>query len=173
MVSYLKGVEKVEEGLTKMIEYYDVEFIMILPRLAWLRFLTDPSRHLDVLRSFLPHHFADENSRWVKDVQEVINSYEKTYCILLAQVGSNSDAQKFLVQRVIAGPNCEQFYQSKEIPNLVPKLSTNAVEDLILKIEKYSIELQRHCPEDWNQYMALTMRCFAGQQKPREHHFRV
>jgi len=179
LVSYLKRVEKLEDGFAKMIEECDVEFIMCLPRLVWLRFVSDPSRHLELLRSFLPHRFGTESSErsssslnWDKDVEQVVSLYQHVHALLLAQVGEPVAVQRFLVQRVVAGPNCEEFYKS--LGTEFRNLSTSAIEDLIHEIEKYSIELQRHCPEDWNQYMALTVQCFAhGQQKQREHQFRV
>jgi len=178
LVSYLKTIENLEEGFAKMIEECDVEFIMCLPRLVWLRFLSDPIRHVDLLRSFLPHRFKGESSSpacWDKYVEEIIDLYKSTYDLLVAQVVQEPAldvVQRFLVQRVAAGPNGEDFYKTLEVE--FRDLSTSLVEDLMREIEKYSMELQRHCPEEWNQYMALTVQCFAhGQQKQREHQFRV
>lgn len=178
LVRYLRRVEKIEEGLAKMIAECDVEFILCLPRLVWLRFLSDPSRHHELLRSLLPHRFACEGSSsssercWDEDMAAVINLYNRVHNLLVDQVGADT-MQKFLVQRVVTGQNCEDFYQfliEKECRDACKK----SVEDLMHDIEKYSIELQRHCPEDWNQYMALTVQCFAnGQPKHREHQFRV
>jgi hypothetical protein len=40
-----------------------------------------------------------------------------------------------------------------------------AVEALMRTVEGWSLELQRHCPEDWNECSTVLVRCLAEQER--------
>jgi len=50
-----------------------------------------------------------------------------------------------------------------------------AVANLLRALEPWSLELQRHCPEDWNQCSAVLVHCLTGdaQQKKQPCKFQV
>ena len=41
-------------------------------------------------------------------------------------------------------------------------------EELIRRVEAASVELQRQCPEDWNQFLGLVVRCCTAPGLPRK-----
>eukprot|EP00929_Paragymnodinium_shiwhaense_P110748 TRINITY_DN7798_c0_g1_i1.p1 TRINITY_DN7798_c0_g1~~TRINITY_DN7798_c0_g1_i1.p1 ORF type:complete len:476 (-),score=88.10 TRINITY_DN7798_c0_g1_i1:70-1497(-) len=52
--------------------------------------------------------------------------------------------------------------------------STQLGKDFMRELEKWSIELQRHCPQDWNQCSAVLIQCISQEQeKCRRGPFRV
>ena len=59
-------------------------------------------------------------------------------------------------------------------PQEISSETQNSVEGLMRVMEMKSLEPQRYCPEDWNQYLALITRCFVQQApRPRERQFKV
>ncbi|CAJ1393027.1 unnamed protein product [Effrenium voratum] len=40
-----------------------------------------------------------------------------------------------------------------------------SVEELVNKMEGWSMELQRHCAEDWNQFASILIQCLSGESK--------
>lgn len=78
--------------------------------------------------------------------------------------------RRYLVRRVVFGVTkgaCDE-------PGAPPEEIQERVEELMMMMEVRSLELQRHCPEDWNQYLALISQCFV-QKAPRQRsrHFKV
>ena len=58
------------------------------------------------------------------------------------------------------GENCDAAYGHLS-PQTRPD-TQRAVEDLVRELEGYSIELQRHCAEDWNQCSAVLVQCLSS-----------
>jgi len=63
-----------------------------------------------------------------------------------------------LVRRAVAGPGGWADGPASEEQAV-------AVEALMKRVEGWSLELQRHCPEDWNQCSAVLVRCLAEQER--------
>lgn len=124
--------------LARMAEECDAELFLVLPRLLWICFLTDPTRHAEILRNLLPHRFPGPlASDGCGACGEVLG--------LLQSFSSHSFPRcKILLRAVegVAGGN-------------------EATEDLLCQLEPWSMELQRHRPEDWNQCCSIVMRCLS------------
>jgi len=66
-----------------------------------------------------------------------------------------------LIRRAVAGPGNAAAGGLSESASV-------ALEDLMRELETWSIELQRHCPEDWNQCSAVLLQCLeGGAEKPK------
>lgn len=70
---------------------------------------------------------------------------------------------QMLVKRVVNGASSEDTYKWIE-PSLREPVE-KAVEDLMRDLEAWSIELARHCPEDWNQCCGILVQCLSGSEK--------
>jgi len=70
---------------------------------------------------------------------------------------------ELLLKRVVSGAGGagKDDLFSCLAPNLKGSAQV-AVEDLMHELEKWSIELQRHCPDDWNQCCAIIVQCLTG-----------
>merc|ERR1719188_2970437 len=78
--------------------------------------------------------------------------------------GGELAAWHVLVKRAIAGSgDAPDSGGASEIYGGLKQSSRKearaAVEDLMKELEQWSIRLQRHCPEDWNQCSAILLRC--------------
>jgi len=50
----------------------------------------------------------------------------------------------------------------KQVLGALCHSTASQVEDLMLELEHWSMELQRHCPHEWNQCSAVLLRCLSG-----------
>merc|ERR1712134_122343 len=117
LVSFLKEAEKLEPAFADMTQECDAEFCLCLPRLVWLHFLQDPERHMKLLQTFLPHHFAvssgDSQSSRSSSILDLLIRYEEAehevtqLARSLRVADQGCSVQRFFVQSVVAGPNSD------------------------------------------------------------------
>lgn len=184
LVAEIRVAQRLAPALTQMCDDCDVELFLVLPRIIWLRFLAKPTCHTELLKSLLPHRFVDSPAGEKACDAELQSFLDKFRCArqsliaALPKTGSQGEkgAYDILVKRVVNGPGTSG---SKEdaFRDLVQASKPDAhaeAEDLMMELEKWSIELQRHCPEDWNQCSAILLQCLAGgNQKQKPVPFRV
>jgi len=180
LVAEIRRAQRVAPSLTAMCEECDVELFLVLPRMIWLRFLAEPLGHAELLRSLLPHRFGkdkaeetkngDAQKEWDSEVEAFLDKYRHTQRLLVsAKTGAEAREQEqaaweVMVKRVVDG----QQNGSRS------GAADTAVEDLMHSLEPWSIELQRHCPEDWNQCSAILVQCLTrASEKPKPGPFRV
>jgi len=142
----------------------DVELFVVLPRLLWLFYLDHPEQHLALLESVLPSVFekvGDECSSATlpgKDLQEFIGCYATVRQHLHngSLRGPNTKgaarAVAALCTRAIRGPG---WQGARQLDDAV----SEAIETFMLRLEHWSMQLQRHCPNDWNKLSAVLMHC--------------
>jgi len=192
LVASIRRAQTVVPALTAMCEECDVELFLVLPRMIWLRFLMDPMSHTRLLQSLLPHHFKQE--------RQVVHNTSKTPIVVdvIQSTTWDSKLDAFLgkfrhTQQCLAsclswkGPDAkpEEVLWEVLVKRVVgvgttgPSVALNAetessVDDLIRSMEPWSIELQRHCPEDWNQCSAILVQCLTrASDKPKPTAFQV
>lgn len=189
LVAEIRSAQRLAPALGAMCEDCDVELFLVLPRLIWLRFLAKPTQHLELLKSLLPHRFTETKEGslevcWDEELEGFTDKFRHSKELLMGAqpagaVGvppaeaAETVAWEILVKRVVNGATgSEELYGC-----LAPALREAAqvhVEDLMHELERWSIELQRHCPEDWNQCSAILVQCLTGGgQKQRQGAFRV
>jgi hypothetical protein len=179
VVAELKQVEQVAPRLKNMCDDCDVELFLCIPRILWLRFLEQPSECRELLRSLLPHHFPANPGQVVvdDDLQALFDRFQQVQQMLgecetlsqtLGNTGHTSSLQsgkfawELLMRRAVEGSTEPEILYSGVVPNSRSKAMREAVELLMLELERWSMELQRHSPEDWNQCSALLVRCLMG-----------
>jgi hypothetical protein len=159
LVAKVKKAQHLVPALTTMCEDCDVELFLVLPRMVWLCYLTEPDKHQGLVGSLLPHRFAKsqdaELTAFVEQFQRVMRS--------ISRVGGVERAENTLVHRSVLGSSSVKAHSSRD-----------EIESFMLELERWSMELQRKCPEDWNQCSSVLIQCLTGgSQKERSGEFVV
>mmetsp|Transcript_41996 Transcript_41996/g.97795 ORF Transcript_41996/g.97795 Transcript_41996/m.97795 type:complete len:530 (+) Transcript_41996:29-1618(+) len=178
LVAEIRAAQRVAPVLSQMCEECDVEMFMVMPRLAWLRCLDKPAQLLGLFKSLLPHRFADisfdneDPAPSDPELAALMKKFRHTKQLLMETMkpsqggtvsGNHSQAAwEVLVRRVVDGDKQENF--SVVAPPLREAVR-KAVEELMRDLEAWSMELARHCPEDWNQCCGILVQCLSGAEK--------
>jgi len=169
IVAEVKAAQELAPALTTMCEDCDVELFLVLPRVVLLCFLADPAnKRAELVKSLLPHRFRTtsegalpgkldpEFNELFEQFGQALRVLESTWAAA-ARAASKDAAWEFLVKRaVLGGGDVRNLYGECPLP------SQKVVEDLMREVERWSLELQRHCPEDWNQFSAVLVQCLTG-----------
>lgn len=159
VVSECHAAANLAPVLNTMCSDCDVELFLVLPRLLVLLCIakTTESR-CELLKVLLPHRFPDLGWKLAEDQEfaVLINQFK----LVLDQLGSNSGTSgaspwTLLVRRAVNGA-AETNSQGLQ------SALREQLEALMRGIEKWSLELQRHCAEDWNQCSSVLVQCFNG-----------
>eukprot|EP00928_Gymnodinium_smaydae_P082683 TRINITY_DN65990_c0_g1_i1.p1 TRINITY_DN65990_c0_g1~~TRINITY_DN65990_c0_g1_i1.p1 ORF type:complete len:541 (+),score=120.89 TRINITY_DN65990_c0_g1_i1:98-1720(+) len=175
VVSEIRAAQILAPTLRTMIEDCDVEMFLVLPRIIWLRFMAAPECSAELLRSLLPHKFVESEqpvaasgSRhvWDAELATSISKYQQVVQLFSdhGSVAASSEPESpwaTLVRRMVLGSG-EDAKVYGVLPRGLRDFAMRPIEDLVKDLEKHSIELQRHCPEDWNQCSAILLQCLAG-----------
>jgi hypothetical protein len=154
LVAKVKKAQHLVPALTTMCEDCDVELFLVLPRMVWLCYLTEPDKHQGLVGSLLPHRFGKSQDAELKAFVEAFNSVMRS----ISKVGGVERAENTLMQRSVLGSSSVKAHSSKD-----------EIESFMLDLEKWSMELQRRCPEDWNQCSSVLIQCLTGgSQKDRK-----
>jgi hypothetical protein len=179
VVAELRQVEQVAPQLKAMCDDCDVELFLCIPRILWLRFLEEPSECRELLRSLLPHHFGPQEAVG-DELRGLLDRFEQTHQLMSkfcsSEHRSHSCAHakrtspfvwELLVRRAVTGSADSDTLYFDFAPHAHAKAVREAVEHLMNELEKWSMELQRHSPEDWNQCSSLLVRCLMGNMTER------
>mmetsp|Transcript_28043 Transcript_28043/g.74162 ORF Transcript_28043/g.74162 Transcript_28043/m.74162 type:complete len:515 (-) Transcript_28043:337-1881(-) len=168
LASEIQSAEQVAPSLTAMVGDCDVELFMALPRIIWLCFLAEPeSPRAELLKMLLPHRFgAAPQQRPGLDPE--LQAFLANFRSAVASLGGGDAAWQLLVKRAVSGTSAGAAAGRPRAAH------ESVVEELMHELERWSIELQRHCPEDWNQCSAVLVQCLSGEsQKQRCVKFQV
>jgi len=176
LVAEIRMAQHVAPNLRTMCEECDVDLFLVMPRVIWLRGLIKPQGQVQVFKSLLPHRFLDPpviGDVWNVDTELAgfVELFKTVYLTLMsnwrsAARVSERAAWEILVKRVVNGDSeadKEDIYGI--LATGVRAQSEAAVEDLVNKMEGWSMELQRHCAEDWNQFAGILIQCLSGERK--------
>merc|ERR1719193_507909 len=159
-----------------MIEDCDVELFLVLPRLVVLSFLADPrARRAELVRSLLPHRFGPADGRGagcpIAKVHPELKTLYSRYKDALQFLGSGSPSSPSTPSDKIAV--WEGLVRQAVLG--VAEDADPVTRELLRSVETWSLELQRHCPEDWNQCSAVLVHCLTGgaQKEPPPSKFTV
>jgi hypothetical protein len=168
VVAELQEVEQVAPQLKTMCDDCDVELFLCIPRILWLRFLEAPAMCRELFKSLLPHHFGVKEGDMSENLIALLERFEKVQHLMGKCFGPSEDRKftpfvwELLVRRAVTGSaDADDLYETF-VPHAHTKAVKEAMESLMNDLEKWSMELQRHAPEDWNQCSSLLIRCLTG-----------
>jgi hypothetical protein len=164
-VTDIRAAQRLVPAFTSMCNDCDVELFLVLPRMIWLRYLKQPE-DIELLKSLLPHHF--ELAKEPHSELQILNDKFRRVKDLMVGADPNGEAAAWetLVRRVVGGSSfAEKLYES--LPSDLAQTVPVAVDELMHELERWSIELQRHCPEDWNQCSAVLVQCLTEVSRER------
>jgi hypothetical protein len=182
IVAEIKSAQRIAPALISMCDECDVELFMVLPRIIWLRCLANPQVQTPLFESLLPHRFGHISVKpWLTHEPELSSFFElynHTVSVLVAMLPTElaktsmtpeQSARNILVKKMVSGPG--GIEKSDIYSFVLPEFriqAEDAVEKLAHELEKWSMELQRHCPDDWNQCSAILVRCLSENQSDSE-----
>jgi len=185
LVVEIRSAQQIAPALASMCEECDAELFLVLPRMIWLCFLAQPEEYTALVRSLLPHLFVSHpedaaETPAMKDsafqalaekFQSVNRSFPRATRTpeaephIAAEAGhcskdtAGSVLWEVLVKRTVMGPDCAY----NALDDCGRDVVRAEVEGLMHALEPWSIKLQRHCPEDWNQCSAVVVQCLSGE----------
>jgi len=166
-VVQVKASQELSPTLEEMFVDCDAELFLVLPRLVWIYYIAAPDQPCaGLVRHLLPHRFQADSAQ--PRAREELQRFVDHFAQVVQQLGnSRQRALERLTKRAIAG--------SFEAADPTPKSEEaarkhRAVEGLMRELEGWSLELQRHCPEDWNQCIALVIQCLQQWEVERPRH---
>lgn len=168
LVGEILAAQRLVPSLADMCTDCDVELFLCIPRLTWLRFCAEPARLVELMRILLPARFMGVGQD--AQVDELVARFARTQELIRTTViRADRDADgvcpawELLVRRVVAGGGTDVDDEIYAAVAGAQRAAVRAeVEALMHVLEHWSIELQRHCPDDWNQFAALLVQCLGG-----------
>jgi len=167
--------------LAAMCQDCDVELFMVLPRLIMLSFVAEPTAPCrEVIASLMPHRFkasapdglCEKLSSLVQDFRMLVQAMS-SWC-LVSKHHPEAVAWEVLVKRAVAGnTNSDAPYSA--FSSSVQAVARPVVDGFMRDLEFWSVDLQRHCPEDWNQFCSVMVDSLGceDQRKLRVERFQV
>jgi len=116
--------------------------------------------------------FVEEFRQVNRLLMDLQPSRKSNACVPSA--AAETAAWEVLVRRAVIGAS--EFEDAYEpFASEAREKARNAVESLMRGLEFWSLDLQRHCPEDWNQFSAVLVECLSGgsQKQQRTNLFQV
>jgi len=169
-VSRLQVLRLSEPAFDAMCEDCDAELFMVLPRLMWLFFVQNPAQHAAMISGMLPDCFTLVDAtlepdakleRFVQRFHLLAYSLSEQACripgsIWLANSVPGRDSyEEIVVARPIRGAESEGDSSS------LGALLVESLRGFMRELEGWSMQLQRHCPDDWNRCSAVLLRCLS------------
>lgn len=177
VVVAIRYAQNIAPSLSSMCAERDVDAFLVIPRLVWLRGLTDRSLQASILKQFLPHRFlgltdqtgesfqqalpdmaSQDTWRFDAALSKLVRKFEQV-CSTLTTDGSSA-AFDMLIHRAVNGSHDKKLYEALE-PRKREQAGA-AVEEFMNQLEAWSMELQRHNPKDWNEFIAMILKCLSG-----------
>jgi hypothetical protein len=155
----------------EMCDNCDVELFLILPRAIWFSFLQSPSERADLLRSLLPDRFGGhgaEGAVFDEEVKGFVSRFQSLCSLLQASGSGDGHVMDCLSKRIINGMNTGAGASISDFSFIVAanrEEASKATDAFMRDMECWSMELQRHCPEEWNQCTSILLQCLEGTSK--------
>lgn len=174
----LRRDRKVEPALVDMVTDYDPALFLTLPRLAWLHALAEPQGPvLHLVRRQLPHLFDKRedsaettSSGAAGEVIQALSTKFRSAFQCLAKALPNDGVEskcmrgaawELFIRRAVTGADAAADPYAVLAPDR-REAAAGAVEGFMHELERWSMELQRQKPEDWNECVDLLVQCVAG-----------
>jgi len=180
IVAEVRAAQLLAPALVEMCNDCDVQLFLVLPRIIWLRFLVGPTQQAELIRTLLPHRFSYGDTKagatWDSGLARFITKFQSIEQIFggdqSGELLQHASVWATLVKRAVSGETNDETYSI--VSPEIRATAQPAIEDLMRDLEGYSIELQRHCPEDWNQCSAILVQCLTGSDSgDKQDQFRV
>jgi len=146
-VSQIKVAQRLSPSFMAMCENCDVEMFLVMPRLIWLCFLRNVDAQSELMSTLIPNRFG--NGGCNVELMTLHKRYQEVQACI---------TWEGLLEKAISGPSCKN----------------DTLDAFMLELERWSMELQRNSPKDWNQCSSVVMQCLTGgPQKERDSEFNV
>mmetsp|Transcript_68853 Transcript_68853/g.165268 ORF Transcript_68853/g.165268 Transcript_68853/m.165268 type:complete len:524 (-) Transcript_68853:69-1640(-) len=153
LVNDLQDVQTEVPRLQQLILECDTELFFVLPRLVLFHFLLNPEARKGVVQKLLPQFFQKQETpvQGTVSLVDLYSGFARVRTMVEQEQAEGRSRQdgvlwQRIVEAVVVRGSTDSSRQS-----VTSKDVTTALEDFILYMEPWSIQLQRQNPEDWNQ----------------------
>mmetsp|Transcript_35569 Transcript_35569/g.65857 ORF Transcript_35569/g.65857 Transcript_35569/m.65857 type:complete len:526 (+) Transcript_35569:66-1643(+) len=178
LVGAAKRAADMVPGFRDMCEECDPELFLVLPRILLVCFLNNTSAFQHILKKFLPAHasgMADVCKQHRATSLQTHGKLEDLRCkyTLTTEMlrgamleGTTSDVIfDTMIHRAVLGTSYDEQHLYASIQLARQAEASSRVDSFMLELEGWSLELQRLCPEAWNEFTSLFVHCM-GDEKP-------
>eukprot|EP00930_Biecheleria_cincta_P030558 TRINITY_DN21167_c0_g1_i1.p1 TRINITY_DN21167_c0_g1~~TRINITY_DN21167_c0_g1_i1.p1 ORF type:complete len:612 (+),score=84.64 TRINITY_DN21167_c0_g1_i1:82-1836(+) len=145
--------QRIVPDLTTLLENRDAEFFLILPRLVLIFGFLD-SFLMPLSASLLPHHFFfGTEELQLSSVMATMFKQFAQVCMELSEAEHSDTWWQALVRGAMAGPGQTHGGAGAS------EQHEATLEGFLRNLEIFSMELQRHIPEDWNRCCSILTCC--------------
>eukprot|EP00929_Paragymnodinium_shiwhaense_P050681 TRINITY_DN25527_c0_g1_i1.p1 TRINITY_DN25527_c0_g1~~TRINITY_DN25527_c0_g1_i1.p1 ORF type:complete len:573 (+),score=117.62 TRINITY_DN25527_c0_g1_i1:113-1831(+) len=168
VVEQLSLLQKADGDFERMCEACDVELFLVLPRIVWLCFLSEPGKHMELMQLLLPHHFRaaehvmdlspgamHDTFAMGEDLAALHESFRETKQMLVNLPGRDEHACWLILGGAAVRRDDPAGWE-------LPEDAAEALRRLLHRLEPWSLELQRHCPQEWNDYSSVLLQCLTA-----------
>jgi len=178
VVALAKQVMVTMPRFKDMCEECDPELFLVLPRILLLCCLRDLVAFQDILKKFLLNHVCEVEKLCKGEKQEQPHALPSRAGKLEALAENLSSTVHSLQDSIEHHTTCDEdlafnllikravLAMSEDEQSLYDCLepksrdaASSTVNSFMLELEGWSLELQRHCPEAWNDFTALFLSC--------------
>lgn len=136
--------------LAQLCDSCDVGLFLVLPRVVWIIYLLEPAMHEEFLRRLLPGSaYATSLFERFDQLRHIVVREG------LARPAAGPALWRLLMPMLLSGPSSSASTQGAGVSVVVAE----TFGDFLHELEPWSIELQRASPREWNQYIAIMVRC--------------
>jgi hypothetical protein len=155
-IMQLRDMKSSTPAFAALCDSCDAELFLVLPRLCMLSYLGSPGEQRELLQVLMLHRFSGGRPAREDDkLQALRESFRRTRRVLqTVAVGPAKHTWDLLVAAAIGDDN--EFGDRRE---------AIVVREFMLELESWSMELQRRCPEDWNQCAAVIIGALQAPQR--------
>jgi len=194
LVEKTKAADHAATVVVRMCDEFDAELFLVLPRIVWLCFLAAPVDLGELLKSLLPERFhgigahcgenpepqltldAEVNgllSKFLDTRKLLVVAHRPTAMAGMPPTIAEAATWKTLVHRAVLGADATLAHYDCLLPEF-RAVAQAAVDDLMRDLERWSVELQRYRPTEWNRCSAVLICFFTGKRwKRRQRIFQV
>jgi hypothetical protein len=174
LVAFIQQAQLLEPRLKNMCEDCDVELFLVLPRLVILRFLIAPELQAELLQDLLPHRFECDSAHGTRAPGPELTQLAKRFA-RARHAQQIEECRRTSMSSALAATNADMVewesfaraavvgFKSQSV--VVRNAVAIEMEEFMRELEQWSIEVQRHCAEDWNQCSAVLVRCLSEDMK--------
>lgn len=185
LMASIQQAKTLSPELDEMREECSADFFLVLPRLVWLSFLSTPMDLSPELQCMLHHRFVELRSRDGErgccpnlELQGLLDRHSRVVAQLAAGIRESAfqeEAAQALVEKVgveeaktrlakLVLARCAILGLGSEAEKYAivqddAQEARESSEALMREIEGWSMELQRHCAQTWNCFVAVVVRC--------------
>lgn len=156
-IAQLREIKHSSPAFAALCDSCDAELFLVLPRLFMLSYLGSPDQQRGLVQLLMPHRFSSGRVARADDALHALHESSRRIRSVLQTLSVGLPAKHSWDLLVAAAIGDETEFRKRP--------EATVVQEFVLELETWSMELQRRCPEDWNQCSAVIMRALQAPER--------